>query len=223
MKTKIAIFILLFSVFTTSIYSQKKKKKPIECIITYSITPIGEIEPTIKANLPTEVKLYIKGQKSLIEMNTPAGKQSVISDNEKLEQVILIDMLGQKLAITSTKEENEKAISNIKPIDFTPTDESKKISGYLAYKYIIKDENNNTFDFYVSKEFNIPNLYWNTPYRNIDGILLEYYQKNNEHDFIIKYTVKEIKFTKIKDQLFEIPNNFVKMSLDEFKKAFGGE
>lgn len=219
MKTTLSIFLLL----SVLILNAQKKGNPstFEGTIVYSIAPQGEVEPNIKAALPSEVRLTIKGPKSLIEMQSAYGKQSVISNSETKEQIVLIDMMGQKFAITSTKEENEKALSEITPYKITETNEIKKIAGYDCIKYEVSDDNDK-FEFYVAKDLIVNNLNWNTPYKDINGVLLEYTQKNKEHGVTIKYTAKEVKKGKIKDNLFEIPDGFTKMTVEDFKQMFGG-
>ncbi|MCX7954198.1 MAG: DUF4412 domain-containing protein [Bacteroidales bacterium] len=220
MKT---VFLILFCLSTLMLKSQKKGDvSTFEGTIVYSITTEGEIDANVKAALPLEVTLSVKGPKSLIEMQTAYGKQSVISNSETKEQIVLIDMMGQKFAVTSTKEENEKALAELTPYKITQTNETKKIAGYDCIKYEVSNENEK-YDFYVAKDLIVNNLNWNTPYKEINGVLMEYCQKNKDYGVTVKYTAKEVRKSKIKDKVFEIPAGFTKMTIGEFKQMFGGE
>ncbi|MGQ9846360.1 MAG: DUF4412 domain-containing protein [Bacteroidales bacterium] len=216
--------ISLLSVVVLALNAQKdKKNSSFEGTITYSVTTEGQLEPNVMAQLPTEVVWTFKGPKSSMSMKTGFGNITILANADSKEQVVLYDMMGQKMAIKSTKEETEKSLSEIPEVKITETTETKKILDYNCKKLQITDDKNNTFDVYVTDEIQIPNANWNTQYKNVNGVLLQYSQKGNANiDAIMTFTAKEVKKRKIKDSVFDIPTDYKQMSMSEFKQMFGG-
>lgn len=200
----------------------QKKDAPFEGTITYSITTQGDLDAQTKAQMPSEVIWTFKGSKSSMLMKTAFGNINIIADSETKEQVVLYDMMGQKMAIKSSKEETEAGLNDLPEMKVNVTNETKKIIGYNCKKVEISD-GKNTLNVFVTDEIQVPNANWNTQYKNINGVLMEYSQKANpDGDGLILFTAKEVKKSKIKDSAFEIPADYTKMSMTEFKKMFGG-
>lgn len=219
---KLFLFSLL-SIFVLSLNAQKgKDNAAFEGTITYSVTTEGEFDANTKAQLPTEVVWTFKGPKTSMLMKTGFGNITILANADSKEQVVLYDMMGQKMAIKSTKEETEKSLSEIPDAKVTETTETKKILNYNCKKVQISDDKN-SMDVYVTDEIQVPNANWNTQYKNIKGLMLEYSQKGNpDSDAKMIFTAKEVKKGKIKDTVFDIPTDYKQMSMSEFKQMFGG-
>ncbi|MCX7863109.1 MAG: DUF4412 domain-containing protein [Bacteroidales bacterium] len=204
-----------------NMYAQKGSTA-FEGTITYTITTQGELDPQTKAQMPSEVVWTYKGAKSSMLMKTAFGNINVIANADTKEQIVLYDMMGQKMAIKSSKEETEAALKDIPEVKVVETNETKKIAGYNCKKIEISDGKTTT-NVYVTNDINIPNANWNGQYKNVQGVLMEYSQKANpDGDAQIIFTAKEVKKAKIKDNAFEIPADYKQMSMTEFKQMFGG-
>ncbi|GAB4463607.1 MAG: hypothetical protein Fur0028_15310 [Bacteroidales bacterium] len=219
---KLFLFSLL-SIFVLSLNAQKgKDNAAFEGTITYSVTTEGEFDANTKAQLPTEVVWTFKGPKTSMLMKTGFGNITILANADSKEQVVLYDMMGQKMAIKSTKEETEKSLSEIPDAKVTETTETKKILNYNCKKVQISDDKN-SMDVYVTDEIQVPNANWNTQYKNVKGLMLEYSQKgNSDSDAKMIFTAKEVKKRKIKDTVFDIPTDYKQMTMSEFKQMFGG-
>lgn len=219
------LFLLsVLSIVILSTNAQKgKNDKGFEGTISYSVTFEGEFDAKTKAQLPSEVVWTFKGSKSSMLMKTGFGNITILANAETKEQVVLYDMMGQKMAIKSTKEETEKSLSEIPEAKVTETTETKKILNYNCKKVQITDDKNNTIDVYVTDEIKVENANWNTQFKSIKGLMLQYAQKGNpDSDGKMIFTAKEIKKGKIKDSVFDIPTDYKQMSMNEFKQMFGG-
>jgi GLPGLI family protein len=213
----------LLSIFVLSLNAQKGKDNgAFEGTITYSVTTEGEFDANTKAQLPTEVVWTFKGPKTSMLMKTGFGNITILANAESKEQVVLYDMMGQKMAIKSTKEETEKSLSEIPDAKVTETTETKKILNYNCKKVQISDDKS-SMDVYVTDEIQVPNANWNTQYKNVKGLMLEYSQKGSpDSDAKMIFTAKEVKKGKVKDSVFDIPTDYKQMSMSEFKQMFGG-
>ncbi len=216
--------VLLISLLSICIISLKAQKKEatFEGTITYAVTVEGDVDPTTKSQMPSEVSITYKSPKSSMLMKTAFGNITIIGNSESKEQVILYDMMGQKMAIKSNKEETEASLKEIPEMTVNVTNETKKIAGYNCTKVELSD-GKTTMIAYITKDIQIPNANWNSQYKNVDGVLMEYTQKaNTDTDAKIVFTAKEVKKAKVKDNTFEIPSDFKQMTMTEFKQMFGG-
>jgi GLPGLI family protein len=214
----------VLSIFALTTVAQKNSKSDasFEGTITYNVVPDGEIDANVKAQLPTEVIMSFKGPKSSMVQKTSMGNITVIGNSETKEQTVLFDMMGQKMAIKSTKEETEKAISEYPEAKVNVTTETKKIAGYNCKKVEVTT-NDKVTNIYVTDDIKVANVNWQSPYKNVTGIMLEYSQKTGqEQEISLTFTAKEVKKGKVKDDVFAIPSDYKEMTMAEFKKMMGG-
>lgn len=217
---KLSALLLLVTVFSVSSFAQKGK--PFKGIITYSISYEGEdLDPTQKAQMPSEMKLYIKDGLMKQESISGMGKQSAISDFATKTQTILIDMMGQKLAIKTTAEETEKALSEAPKVTFEAATETKDVAGYKCKKMEITDDKENTVSFYYTEDLGVDNPNWATPYSEIKGLLMEY--SAVQADLTITYKATLVETGKVKNSDFIIPPGFKELTSEEAKAMFSGE
>lgn len=213
------VSILLLSLVVISCFAQKKAK-PFQGTITYTISYEGEIEPAQKAQMPTESTLYLKGDKSREEMKMAMGSQVSIADKATQDMIMLLNMMGQKMAITSNYKEmsEDKTKTTVKLLD-----EIKEIAGYTckSAEVIIKVEDQEvTSVYYYTEDINYDNPNWSEPFKEINGVIMEYTVESEKFKMI--NTVSKVKKGKLKDELFAIPAGYKTMTMDEFKTLMGG-
>ena len=216
---KLFVLTLVFALFCVKFVSAQKGAKGFEGQISYSIEYLGEMDPATKAQAPTELIMYFKGTKARMEQTTAMGKAIVISDNTTMEQLVLLDMLGNKWAIKSTKEETEKALSETPKATVKVTEETKTIAGMSCKKAEVTQDGK-TEAFWFTNDIVVDKPNWNMPWSEITGVLMEYVQAQGEIQ--MKVTAKEVSKSKLKDNLFTAPSEYQMMTSEEFKSMFGG-
>ena len=214
---EILTVIVVFSF--TKISLAQKDVKGFEGQINYGIEYLGELDPATKAQAPTEIIMYFKGVKARMEQTTAMGKVVVITDNTTMEQIVLLDMMGNKWAIKSTKEETQKALEEVPKATIKTGDGTKTIAG-LSCKQVFVTQSEKTDTFWVTNDLVVDKPNWNMPWSEISGVLMEYAQ--NQNDISMKISAKEVKKTKIKDIMFTIPSEYQQMTSEEFRNMFGG-
>ncbi len=90
-----------------------------------------------RSMMPSEMIMYVKGKNSRVEQSTMMGQQTVINNPKNDGAVLLMDMMGKKMAITMSNEEEEKAEDSAKP-EITYTKETKVLDGYTCTKALVK-------------------------------------------------------------------------------------
>lgn len=99
----------------------------------------------------------------------------------------------------------------------------KKIAG-LNCKKIDFTQEGKTETIFITEELDIPNSNWQTEYKDVPNVILEFVQVIPTQDSEIKMLVSatEVKKEKIKAEMFVVPTGYQEMSMSEFKKMMGG-
>lgn len=210
---KLSVFFIAIFIFNNSLlFSQKSKN--FEGTITYSIsyTDLNDMYEQYEAMLPKEAVVKIKGEFSRIEQAAGMGGNSITIFNRKKNQlVILMNIMGQKIAVNQDIQNNIKTKINY-------LDGNKKIAGYDCKKAEIitntkKGEGSKITVYYTE---DIKSSYPSDTFEKLKGFPMEY--QIEKEDMTIKYTVNNVKNEKIPASLFQIPEDYKKMTMEEFKK-----
>jgi GLPGLI family protein len=223
-KPVIAIAAVTF--FTQATFAQKTAK-PFQGTITFDITYKGDITPAQKGMLPTSSTVTIKDCKTKMEAVSGPVTQAAVTDGVTKSEIVLIDYMGTKYALKLSTQEvaDINAKSPAPTVVFTK--ETKKILDYTCKQAILttkEDDGTTTTDtIYYSDEIGCKDLNFSEPsFKDIPGAVLQYSQFNSQINATSVYTVKEIKKSKVSDNIFLIPSDYKEVTREEFKKAFGG-
>jgi len=223
MKTQIRLFLMLMlSAFIFAGYG-KAEAKDFTGIIVYNITYGDDIDAQTAAMMPKTMKLIIKGNKSRVEMSMGMGTTVVIFDAEKKDAVTLMDMMGQKFAMTMSTQEIEAQNADVPDVDVEVTNETKEIAGYICKKAIVKTKGDNPSEHavYFTDELGSGTMNYNNPlFKDIDGVMLEY--SSADEGMTMKFSAIKVEKKKVSDNEFEIPEGYKVMTMDEFSNMFGG-
>ena len=215
-------FSLLFVIVIASLsFVQVKAQKVFKGKIVYSIKYEGrELTPNEKMQLPTTTEFLFGDNIIKNKTITPMGDITVIQDIANKKTIMLMDLMGQKLAITEPDTVEVKKDENIK---FTKKDESKTIAGYKCKKIIIS-KGDTTMEVFYAVDLELPK---GTKLFGFDerlmNIPLEYTMPSQDEELSVVYKAKEvIPMKKIKKKEFKIPPGYQQVTKEELKKMFGG-
>lgn len=214
MKKKMFSLLSVIAIFVGSTFAQ------FEGTVVYGLDyELPESMEAQRSMLPSEMNMVIGKNKSKVIQNTMMGSQIVISDTKANTSVLLMDMMGQKMAIDLPAPTEEELKDEKKP-KYKYDDKSKKIAGYKCKHAImtIEDENGEEqeMDVYYTEE--IPSSA-NDKLKGLKGFPLEY--TINSQGLTMVVTAKSVKKEKVTASEFEIPEGFSKMTMEEFKKNMG--
>ncbi|MCD4729092.1 MAG: DUF4412 domain-containing protein [Bacteroidales bacterium] len=220
---------ILFLVICLVIYSGQAKAggEDFYGIIVYNISyGESEMEPQMMAMMPKTMKMKIKGEKSRTEISMGMGSTIVVFNGEDKTGFILMDIMGQKYAMSMTADELEEEIEDGADVDIEVTDETKEIAGYNCKKAIVKLKDKGADDgakliVYFTDELGSGMLnYNNSMFKDIEGVMLEYSMKENDMD--MTFTAISVTKKKVSDDEFVIPEGYNIMTMSEFENMFGG-
>ncbi len=221
MKNLIKTFcvpIFIGVIISTSSYAQEKAKA-FEGTITYGVSVESEeLKPEYKARVPNELKMTFKGTKSRVEQISPAGSTIILADAETMESTILFNhIMVKKMAVKSSKEDMEKALTELPEMKINILDETKEIIGYKCKKAeIVQGEN--TLIVYYTDALEVSNPNWSNQFKDIKGVMLEYTQFTG--GMTMKYTAKSVEKQNVNDSVFTIPDDYKVMTNEEFRSMF---
>jgi GLPGLI family protein len=132
-----------------------------------------------------------------------------------------------KVAYKLTAQDLADGMAKVPSPTVNITKETKVISGFTCKQAILttkQDDGTSNIDtVYFSDEIGCKDLNFAEPtFKDIPGAVLQYTQFTPQISATSVYTVKEIKKSKVSDNIFLIPSDYKEVTKDELKKMFGG-
>jgi len=184
--------------------------------ITFGIDyELPEAMEAQRAMLPSDMVIYITKGHVRIEQKTMMGDQNVITDTKAKTSVLLMNMMGKKMAITMADDGKDKPTPKI-----AYSDETKKIAGYDCKKaiYTTKDAEGEDQEMEVYYTEDIPSEA-NDKLPGLKGYPLEY--TINSSGMLMTLTAKTVSKEKVSKKLFLIPDGYEEMTMEDFMKSMG--
>ncbi len=202
-----------------------------EGIITYAMAMEG-LPPEQAAMIgDMELKSTFKNTMVLTEMSSMMFTNQTLVDDKGM--VMLMEQMGNKIAVKQTKEEMEKeeAKQKEKPADpkIEYTTETKTIAGYECKKAIVtmvgKDKKEEKMEIWYSDKFENLNKEGKgrgqSFMKGLKGVPFEYSGAQGPMKF--KMVAKEVSIEPVADSKFELSTEGYKMmTMDELKAMQGG-
>ena len=199
--------------------------------ITYAMTMEG-LPPEQAAMMgDMELKSTFKNGKALSEMSSMMFTNQTLIDEKGM--VMLMEQMGNKIAVKQTKEEMEKeeAKQKDKPADpkIEYINEVKTIAGYECKKAIVttvgKDKKEEKTEMWYCDKFENPNKEGKgrgqSIMKGLKGVPFEY--SGGQGGMKFKMVAKEVSTEPVPDSKFELSTEGYKtMTMDELKAMQGG-
>lgn len=224
-KRLTVILFLIFVVVFPSCKSCKPGGKGIsEGIIEYDAEVLDKNNPM--ADLaPDKMIVKFKDNKSSVDLSAGMGLFSTtfISDPDTKTMLQLVKLLNKKFAYIMDSTAVKKEIDSAGVITIEKTSETKTIAKFKCKKARVTFPGNThpPYDVWYTNEINIQDPNWSNPYKEIDGVLMEY--QMNRYGLAMKFTAKNVTKADVDDTSFELPDEYKLISkeeMDELFKAF---
>lgn len=187
-----------------------------EGTIVYAIEYL-EVPEEVKgfeSMLPSDMSMKFSGSKTRIEQQLMGGSQVVVTDNEAEDAFMLMDLMGQKIAVVMSKEELDAERETIQDPRIIYKDDTKEVMGYTCkLAYVHQPDSDQLTAIWYTNELNIKN---HQDFEQLNGFPLEY--ESVKDNMKIRLTATSVKEEEIADYLFLIPAGFDEMTLDELKE-----
>lgn len=219
---KKAIIAICLTIGSLGLVQAQGGKEFSEGKVTYEIKVEGDVEEEMAAMMPTEMTVFVKGTKSRTEIKMAMGvDQIAISDSKDNSAVMLLDIMGNKMAMKMNAKdmpapkEGEKA-------SVTLLDEYKEIAGFKCRKAELKSSKGEVMTVFFTNEIKARiGSSANPDYKLIDGYLMEFSTPMRGIGNM-RMTAKTIESQKIDDSNFAVPADYKETTQEELRKMFGG-
>lgn len=215
--------LLLSLIVVTALNNISFAQKAFEGTITYGIEYEDlpeEMEP-MRAMLPSETIIKIKGSKTRTEQSMGMGTSISIFDASNNTAISLIDMMGRKIAMKmDTEKENKEDLAKEDGLKIKYLDETKKIAGYNCKKAEISTEGEDeAIVIFYTEEINTQQT--KSQYEGLKGFPMQYEISAQGLNMIMK--VKEINKGSVSNAEFSIPKEYEVMTPEEFQQTMSGQ
>lgn len=183
--------------------------------IVYTLT-YGELPEELQGMegmMPQEMKFTISGSKIKLEQSYLLGSQAIVMDEETKKGFLLMDMLGQRMAIVLDASEEEETAE----LDYKSTSEKRVIQGYACTKYVATTAEGNEVYVWVTQDLKV-DFGTSRPVKGIDGFPVSFTTSADG----VETTCELLRVTKkvIPASEFEIPEDFIITTMESLE---GGE
>lgn len=220
-KNRILYFIACLILLTVASCTHSDDKFISEGSIEYVATVVDKSN-SMATMAPSKMVIKFKKNKSSVQMSAGMGlfNTSFVSNPETHTMLQLVKLLNKKYWLVQDENEIKKEIEKYN-IAIKPTTETKTIAGYKCKKFIVhyKDDSSPDFDIYYTNELNIQNPNFANPFCSIDGVLMEYQMK--KFGLEMKFTAKKVEKESIDDNVFQVPDDYKKITQKEMNELFG--
>jgi hypothetical protein len=220
MKKIILAFSLLF--IAVAGYSQTKF---LDGTIHYTIAFEGlpEDDPSVEMLKDATMKMVYAKDHIKVDMDMVMAKNIVIIDTKKENLTMLLDIMGNKYAITMSNEELKKSNEEKSKVEsIEKTESTKTIAGYVCNKYIVKMENKDEVSIWATTMIKPETVNPTDQYDGkLDAFPLEYTTVTN--GMTMKMTATKVNFDKVNMGEFDVPADYKPTTMEELGKAMSGE
>jgi len=204
--------ILFYSCSVTLLFcgcNNNEKGLLTEGVINYEVTLINK-DYYMAYAAPSAMTFEFKDSKCRGVINAGPGgivTTTFISDPEKKIFSQLFQMGNKKFVHAFDDGEMQKENEGFPLHSVKRTDETKVIAGYKCKKvvYDFKDESIPDFDVYYTNDLAVKSPNWASPFKEVDGILMEY--QVNKYGLILRFTATALNHVKVESSDFEVPND----------------
>lgn len=212
---RIYLLLVTFVFVSAAAYAQTKSGY-IKFKMSYAESGLSNEE---LAMMPEETEMWFNGDLMKLRMPMGMGMQSdVLILKEKV--VLLMDLMGNKLAMETSKNEVEQSNANARKVSLKLIDgEHKSIAGYDCHKAIISSPGEKDVIVWYSDKFQ-SNGSWYFQMPGLRGFPLEFSMKTAEMS--VRMSALEVKMEPVEEAVFRVSSDYKVMSQSDLMKMMGG-
>lgn len=209
--TSAIVTILIISI----LFSCKKiefKDRIKEGYIDYSIEYLDDtLDRFIMGLLPKKMTVKFKNNNTLNKIESLSGIVSFthIQNSKENKNITLVRVLNKKYKYSEVINSSSLFFEDTPDIKIEPLNEFKNIAGLNCTKALVTIPDGKTEPFYIyyTNDIIIHNPNAHTPFRELDGVLLEFQVKM--YNMNMKLTATKIVEDKIESEEFKIPEGYI--------------
>jgi len=222
MKSLLSLsFFFVFCLFANA-------QAPFEGSVTAKLTAVSVPDEMkgMEAMFDQTITTYYKGELTRTETGNALGQTIIITDQKTQQVTLLMDMMGQKIAMVEKMEPGDEMSAapqlEVEGANIQFTNDTKTIAGHTCKKAIVEtvdEEVKFSTELWYCSDINNP-----AGGEKIPGMMMEY--QISAEGIVMHYTVTEISLKQVDANIFTIPEGYELKSPEEMQQlipAMGGE
>jgi GLPGLI family protein len=205
MKKNIGL-LFIFVIINTCSFSQQRVVA--ECTVTYQISleesnQSKEVQNAIQQSTKT---VYIKGNDSRVDLNSPSLIQSIIYDKTNGSAVILREFGNNKFMTNLNNKEWKEANKQFEGMTVKLSNESKTILGYDCKKAVLILKDSTVFNVFYASVI-IPSVReFEYQFKDVPGFVFEF-DIREKGTSLVRYKATKINFSPVQASKYDIPTS----------------
>ncbi len=188
-------------------------------MIIYSITYLeNDLEKFSTDLLPKKLTVRFRNDNTAMEIDGFFGLFNIcnVINVKKKTNITYLNVLDKKFYYEGKFDEPAAGFGKIPKLTIRPGTHSREICGYMAKEaYVVLPGNEVPIPVYYTTDIPVQNPNWATPYRDINGVLLEFYLHISK--LKMKLTATGVYFKDIDEKYFAPRKNYIKVSRKQFE------
>ncbi|MEE4197937.1 MAG: hypothetical protein V2I54_09840 [Bacteroidales bacterium] len=216
MKFKFPALLIILGILTISSCDKLQQKDRIkEGYIEYTIEYLNDtLDSFMIGLLPKKMIIKFKDNNTLNKIEGFSGIVSFthIQNYKEKKNTTLVKVLNKKYRYEEKMNESSLFFEELPGMKIKLQDEVKDICGFKAHKakIILPDSRIEPFYIYYTNDISINNVNSQTPFKSIDGVLLEFQVKF--YDLDMKLTATKVQEAEISSEHFKVPDGYQKIN-----------
>lgn len=199
---------LLFILFFLTEVSYAQQRVVAECTVTYQISlEENNLSKEVQNALQQSSKtVYIKGNDSRVDLNSPSLLQSVIYDKTNGSAVILREFGNNKFMTRMSSKEWRQANKQFDGMTIHFVNETKTILGYECKKAVLNLKDSSVFNIYYATAIAPSVREFEFQFRDVPGFVLEFDVKEQGAS-LVRYKATKINLSPVQASKYDIPTS----------------
>ncbi len=199
---------LLIALFFFNDFNYAQQRVVAECTVTYQISLEEpnlnkDVEKVLQQSSKT---VYIKGNDSRVDLNSPSLLQSIIYDKSNGSAVILREFGNNKFLTRMSSTEWRLANKQYDGMTIHFVNESKTILGYECKKAVLNLKDSSIYNIYYATAI-VPSVReFEFQFKDVPGFVLEFDVKEQSTS-IVRYKATKINLSPVQASKYDIPTS----------------
>jgi len=216
----LSIIILIFLLFFSSSCLEQGGKNINQGEIHYSIEYGGTLGSVPKEVLPKSLIVYFKKDKLLFEMVSSFGNSGILNLSNPEEGIFdtYFSLFTIKYYYAAAEGEVFPGFEGMDGMEIKKTSKTTQICGFNCKnaEVTFPSDSSKVMSVWYTDEINVKNSNISTPFKDIDGVLLDFFFYLGTTE--VHFTAENVYNKDINDETFTRRNDFKRVSRDEINK-----
>jgi GLPGLI family protein len=211
MKFRLALILIVLFITTNSCQKIQHKDRIKEGYIEYNIEYLDDsLDSFMVGLLPKKMTVKFKNNNTINKIEGFSGIVSFthIQNYRDHKNITLVKILNKRYKYVEKLNDKSLFFEELPGMEIEFEDSIKQVCGYNAKKALITvpESDIKPFEIFYTNDVIINNVNALTPFRAIDGVLLEFQIKF--YDMNMKLTVDKIQAAEVSSDEFDVPKGY---------------